>query len=115
MATRTQQDLATAVLQDLRLIAAEETPSAADRAYVINRYTEALEELRDDGLVWWDANAIPYAVFPAVVYYVGLVVSPGFGISINGNIDDALEGAKRRLRRRVAKRSTGEATELSDY
>ena len=74
-----------------------------------------LRKLRDDGLVWWDANAIPYAVFPAVVYYVGLVVSPGFGISINGNIDDALEGAKRRLRRRVAKRSTGEATELSDY
>lgn len=115
MATRTQQDLATAVLRDLHLIAAEDDPSAADKAYVIQRYTEALEELRDDGLVWWDANAIPYAVFPGVVFYMAIVIASGFGLGINGNVDDALESAKRRIRRRVSKRSTGEAIEISDY
>ena len=39
-----------------------------------SRTLEALEELRDDGLVWWAANAIPLAIFPGIVAYMALIV-----------------------------------------
>lgn len=115
MTTRTIQDLAKAVMQDLGLINATEDPAAADRDFIETNYMEALEELRDDGLVWWEANAIPLAVFQGVVSYVGIIVSEGFGKARTIPVDVELEAAKRRIRRRVAKPTTGEQTTFSDY
>lgn len=97
------------------MISGTETPNAADQQYILRRYVEALEELRDDGLVYWEANAIPAEVFLAVVYFMGLVVSSGFNKPTPPDLDAALEAAKRRIRRRISKRSTGEATMLSEY
>lgn len=115
MATRTTTDLATAVMLDLGLIEANETPAAADRAFIVLRYTEGLEELRDEGLVWWEANAIPLAVFPGVVGYVAVLVSEGFGKPRQVPMDVEIEAAKRRIRRRVAKATSGEQTSFTDY
>jgi hypothetical protein len=115
MTTRTLQDLATAVMQDLAIIDAMDSPTAEDRAFIELRYTEALEELRDDGLVWWDATAIPLAVFPAVVGYMSVAVSEAFGKARSVPVDVELEAAKRRIRRRVSKATTGEQTSFTDY
>lgn len=115
MTTRTIQDLATAVMQDLALIDATESPSANDRTFIETNYREALEELRDDGLVWWEANAIPLAVFPGMVGYMGVLLSEAFGKPRSVPLNVELEEAKKRIRRRVARRSTGEQTQFSDY
>jgi hypothetical protein len=115
MSTRTITDLARAVMEDLGLLAAGETLAQTDWDYVNRRYREGLEELRDDGLVWWEANAIPFVVFPGVVGYVSVLVSEGFGIPRTIPMDTDIEAAKRRIRRRVAKASTGEQTSFTDY
>lgn len=115
MTTRTITDLATAVMTDLGILDSRQSPAAEDRAYIESRYTEALEELRDDGLVWWDAGAIPLAVFPGVVGYVMVLVSEAFGKPRQVPLDVELEMAKRRIRRRVAKPTAGEQTSFMDY
>lgn len=115
MATRTINDLCQAVMEDLGLIDASDTPAATDKAFIERRYREGLEELREDGLVWWDTTAIPYAVFLPVVGYVSILVSEAFGLPRQIPMDTELEAAKLRIRRRVAKRSAGEQTEFNDY
>jgi len=115
MTARTIVDLTAAVMLDLALINANETPSATDHAFIAASYAEALEELRDDGLCWWDANAIPLAVFPAVVSFMSISVSEAFGKPRQVPVDVELEAARKRIRRRIAKPTTGEQTSFSDY
>jgi len=115
MATRTITELAKAVMDDLGLLEASENPTAAERSYIERRYREGLEELRDDGLVWWDAEAIPYAVFLGVVGFVSVLVSESFGTPRRVPMDVDLEAAKMRIRRRVAKNTSGEQTAYTDF
>jgi hypothetical protein len=115
MTTRTITDLATAVMEDLGVLDATASPSAEDRDLISRRYAEGLEELRDDGLVWWEANAIPYAVFLPVVSYVALLVRKPFFPELPPPSDPELDAAKLRIRRRIARRSTGEQTAFNDY
>ena len=115
MATRTVTDLATSGMLDLGLLNATETPSATDRDFIATSYAEALEELRDEGLVWWEAGAIPLAVFPALTSYMAITVSEGFGKPRQVPVDVELEAARRRIRRRIAKPTSGEQTSFTDY
>ncbi len=114
--TRTQAELARAVMEDLGLIAANEDPAAADQSMILRRYTNLIEEWRDDNIVYWEANAIPYEVFEAVVGAMRLVVGPSFGVPglVGEDLDNALEGAKRRIRRRVKKPASGQPI-AADY
>lgn len=109
MTTRTASDLATAIMRDLSLIDALEEPAAEDREYIVQRYANILEEMRDDLLVTWEADAIPYDTFEAVVGLMRIVIGPAFGIPglIGEDMNNALEGAKKRIRRRSMKRSSG--------
>ncbi len=102
---RTQEDLATAVMEDLGLLSPGETPSARDKESIIRRYANLLEELRDEQTVYWEANAIPYEVFEALVNVVVLLVKKSFGLDAptGEEMDWALEGAKRRIKKRIVK------------
>lgn len=117
MTTRTQSDLADAVMRDLGLLDAHETASAEDRAFIVGRYQNILEEIRDDELVTWDADAIPYDVFEGMVGLMRIIVGPGYGIPglVGEDLNQLLDGAKRRLRKRSMKRSSGQPTEVEYF
>lgn len=114
--TRTQAELAQAVMEDLGLINPDESPSAPDQAMILRRYTNILAEMSDEQTVYWEANAIPYEAFEAVVGLMRLIVGPSFGIqgTVGEDLNNALEGAKRRLRKRVVKPASGQSTAV-DY
>lgn len=117
MTTRTMIELAKAVMLDLGLIDASADPSAEDSAYVRARYQDLMAELRDDRLVYWEDDAIPREAFEAVVKLMGLTVGTAFGLAYpSGNdFERELEVAKRRLRRRVVKRSADVDLPVTDF
>ncbi len=110
--TRTQQDLAVAVMETMGALGAGEEPSARDQAFILKRYGDLLEELRDERLVYWEANEIPKEVFLAVVNVLVLLTQGAFGLPspVGEDMDDVLEGCKRRIRKRVVKPKSGEQT-----
>lgn len=113
---RTGNELAKAVMEDLGLLEANESPSAEDNAMIKRRYSNILEEMRDEKTVYWEDDAIPYEAFEAMVGLMRLVVGPSFGVPglVGEDLNNAMEGAKRRLRKRVAKPASGEPTAV-DY
>jgi hypothetical protein len=113
---RNQQELAFAVMEDLGLIGPGQSPAARDRESIVRRYQNLLEELRDENTVYWEYDEIPYEVFEAVVNVVGLMVMKSFGLPgpTAGDMDDALEAAKRRIRKRVVKPASGETVAADD-
>lgn len=117
MATRTTADLSLAVLENLGLISAGEGVAAADHEFISRRYANMLEEMRDERLVYWDFDAIPFEAFEGVVTLMSLVVEKSFGLpGLKGEeFNDALDGAKRRIRARVGKPASGQPTEVGYF
>ena len=118
--TRTKADLAAAVMEDLALINTGdgESPSAADEAMIIRRYQNMLAEMQDENIVYWSEDAIPYEAFEAVVGLMSLIVGPSFGkpkLAEGEAFNNALEDAKRRLRKRVAKPASGQPVASDDH
>lgn len=117
--TRTQAELAAAVMEDLALINTGdgETPSAADQEMITRRYQNMFAEMQDENIVYWSQDAIPYETFEAVVGLMSLIVGPSFGkpkIAEGEDFNNALDGAKRRLRRRVVKPASGKPVATDD-
>lgn len=78
--SKTENDLALAVLRELRLIRRSGgAPNAADADFVKQKYEGVLEELRDRGKVFWDLDAIPDRVFPSLTRVVAAECAPAFG------------------------------------
>ena len=103
--TRTGAQLAEAVMEDLGLLAPGETPSARDQESITRRYANILEELRDEQTLYWSTDAIPHECFEALVNVVGMLVMPSFGFPApkGEDMERALNGAKRRIRKHVVK------------
>ncbi len=114
--TRPQSELATAVMEHLGLTNAGEAPAASDASFVLRRYTNLMDELRDEQIAYWDNNAIPYEAFEGVVSAVGILVMGAFGLDapVGRELEDAMEVAKRRIRRRVVKPASGEPAAADD-
>ena len=114
---RTRLDLITAVLQDWNLCAQGESPSASDAAYVGGKYDNLLEELRDDGLVYWTSNAIPYEVFEAIIQWVGIHIAKGYGFPVPSGEqwNMYLDAIRRRIRRRTQKRTSQLPTPYENF
>jgi len=107
--TRTQSELAKIVLRDvLAVIDATETPNAEDDAAVDAAYADRLEELRDLGLAYWSANAIPNVVLRPLADLVGSTIAPAFGLPRAPELE---ANALRALRRHMAKAASGEPTQ----
>ena len=109
---RTRADLAKRALQKLSIVDALEEPSAEDGAYVRSVYDDKLEELRDEGLVYWDANAVPEAVVPALVKIVAAEIGPAFGLPFDAALHDA---GLQQLERHMARAASGEQAEVLYY
>lgn len=114
--TRTQQELATAVMESLGLIDPGEAPDAADKSSIIRRYGNLLEEMRDEQTLYWEADEIPNETFEALVNVVGLTVMGSFGLPtpIGDDMNKALELAKKRIRKRVVKPASGTGAGIYD-
>ena len=69
MSTKTSEQLATAVMRKLGLIDRMKEPTAAEQRDIIDLYEDKLEELGEDR-VYWTTDAIPRAVFGAMVRIV---------------------------------------------
>ena len=114
---RTMTEMAKAVMLDMGLLDATEDPVAQDREYIIGIYEDLMAEMRDERLIYWPDNAIPKEDFQAVVKFMSLNVGSGFGIPMATGraFEQELDYAKRRLRRRVVKESSGLDTHSADF
>lgn len=117
MTTRTESELAADVLRDLGVIAAEADPSALDSQWVIRRYRNILDELTDDGIAYWSADAIPLNVYEGLIDILALTVGPSFGRpwKRGRELEDALAIARRRIRARTHKRSAEVPAYVDDF
>ncbi len=111
MTTRTRAELAVAVLQELGVLDASETPTAEDSELVIDRHDELLAHLVDEELAYWAEDEIPLAVFGALRNLVINQVRGVFGEPVTAEEVEArhkmLMGP---LRRHVARAPSGTRT-----
>lgn len=107
---KTPTDLAIAVMQDLRVLSAEETPSAADLADIKARYYDIVEELEYIGVLAIDPDAIPEAYFRPLAGVVAARCAAMFGREA---MDET--GALRALMRVTRKPYSGDIAELNTY
>ena len=118
---KTKAELSTDTLLGIGVLNASETTPAADAAYVERRYDVKLEEWRDMGLVYWpntdrDTSEIPDVVFSVLCDLMGNEISAAFGSSSKPEDKDARETLLlKRLRRIMAKKSSGEPTRATYY
>ena len=123
---RTRREMATAVLQQLRLVTTGLPAAAEDIRTIIDQYEDVYAELVDRGLCYWPnssdtAEEIPNVVFRAVVNILTGEVADVFGKEEPMTTDDGYEPVSARvkgfrdLRRHMAKRPSGEATPFSSY
>lgn len=116
MTTRTTTELATNVLLHLGIIPSGATPAAVDSNYVVARYLDLYEELRDDGMAYWTSTAIPRVVFEPLTQLMALTVSTPFGFDVTPQaLEDGIAIFKRRLRRHTHKRSAEISVEVDDF
>lgn len=117
--TKTTTELADAVLRELGVVDAEETPDTVDRNYVVARYEDKFEELSAPGLdlTYWPVAAIPDAVFLILRNIMMMEVQGAFGEPLDPAEKEAREAALLRpLRRHVSRPATGvPAQSSSDY
>lgn len=81
----TKNDLALAVLEDLEVVAAGESPTAADSQLVIRRYNRLHEELVFKEIAFWESassaasDTIPDRVMRALTKLMAVVCADAFG------------------------------------
>lgn len=117
--SRTTTELADAVLRELGVVDAEETPDTVDRTYVTDAYAAKYDELAAPGreLVYWPEAEIPNAVFLALRNLIMMEVQGAFGEPIDPAEKDVREAMLLRpFHRHTAKGTSGRAAyAASDY
>jgi hypothetical protein len=101
--SKTTQQLATRVLERLKVIAAGDAPAAEDAESVKAFYSDTFEELRDGELAYWDADDIPDEAFQALADFIAGRMATDFGEAR----PDLEQSGETRLRRLSAKGATG--------
>lgn len=116
--TKTTTELADAVLQDLAIADASETPDTADRTVCTNAYESIWEEMNAHGreIVYWPIDEIPRPVFFIMRDLVRLEVQGTFGMPIPlGERDVLRERILMRLYRHTEESSSGLPVESESY
>lgn len=117
--TKTTTELADAVLRELGVVEAEETPDTTDRNYVISAYESKYALLAAPGyeLVYWPETAIPDVLLFPLRNLIMLEVQGAFGEPVDPVEKDAREQALLRpFRRHTAVQSSGRPAQSSqDY
>lgn len=110
--SKTTTQLADAVLRELGVVDAEETPDTVDRTYISDRYAEKFAELAAPGreLTYWPVAAIPDAIFLPLRDLMMLAVQGAFGEPIDPVEKEARETVLlRAFHRHTAKPTSGRA------
>jgi hypothetical protein len=117
--TKTTTELADAVLRELGVVDAEETPDSVDRTYVTDRYSEKFAALSAPGLevTYWAEDEIPDAIFLTLRDLIMNEVRGAFGDPVDPNEKEAREASLLRpLRRHISREASGlPAQAQSDY
>jgi len=103
-------DLAEAVLRQMAVIDATESPDSVDSDFVIDVYDQKYAELQAPGLelVYWKQDEIPEAIFLTIRDLVINECSGAFGEPTPPETKDARETIiLKRLRRHVSRPATG--------
>jgi len=88
--------IATMALTELGVIAADETPSASDQALALDKVASVHAALDAQGLVWWDATAVPRAFVEEYTKLTGQAAASSFGKSGDPQLVQFLEARVRR-------------------
>lgn len=121
MTTRTTQQLAEAVMRRIGGVDINKQPSAAERAWIEQLYAEKLEELVPVDKVYWEASAIPLAVFGAMSRIIAEEFAPAIGMAVptemdeGGDVVSIGEKGLRMLKRHMARGPSGVATKASYF
>src|SRR5690349_10482814 len=99
MTTYTEAELATRTLHDLGLVAADETPSAADLAWTIETNASEVAMLSAIGIPIWNGSeiSVPQEYFTILSRRCGLAVAPGFGLADLATAQMAMRDIERYL------------------
>jgi len=88
--------IATMALTELGVIAADETPSASDQALALDKVASVHAALDAQGLVWWDATAVPRAFVEEYTKLTSQAAASSFGKSGDPQLVTFLEARVRR-------------------
>jgi len=97
MTTYSQTDLATRMLKDLSLVAADEVPSATDLEWANETVSSEVAMLGSVGLPIWNGNemAVPQEYLTILSRRCGLAVAPSFGLMTFTAAQEAMREAER--------------------
>jgi hypothetical protein len=126
MAAKTKAELSDDVQRTLGLVAATETPVAADSSYIEDQYDHKLAELRDQGLAYWPNTSrttaeIPSSIYGALVDIMCDDVASAFGAKSPTTFDaygrqtSCGTAGLRTLRMHMMKRPSGEPTKATYF
>jgi hypothetical protein len=110
MTTYTSTQLSTRVLKDLGLVAAEETPTAADMEWVEQTVEAEIGLLNAKGIPIWNGSddSIPHEYLSVLSRRIGLALAPSFGLSDLATATVAMRAAEDDLRILGSIQGTGE-------
>jgi hypothetical protein len=97
VATDVPASIATAALIELGVIAADETPSAADQALAVSKVNAVHDSLASQAIVWWESSAIPRGVAEEYVKLSALYMASSFGKTADPAMLPVLEARVRRM------------------
>ena len=113
--TKTTAELTAAVLRELGVIDATESPEGTDETFVIAAYGSKFDELQDRELAYWAKTAIPNAIFLTVRDLTINEVRGAFGEPMSAADKEGQEIIiLRQLRRHTQVRASGHAAQ-ADY
>lgn len=117
--SKTSTQLADAVLRELGVVDAEETPDTVDRTYVSGVYTDKHAELSAPGreLAYWPVATIPDGVFIPLRNLIMLEVQGAYGEPVDPVEKEAREAVLlRAFHRHTARGASGRGEHSrSDY
>jgi hypothetical protein len=116
MTDYTEDQFATRVLKDLGLVAAEETPSAADLEWAKETAGSEITMLSALNLPIWNGSelSIPQEYLTTLSRRVGLAVAPSFGLADMATAQMAMREAERSLTLLAAPRGLSPSLLRSD-
>ena len=113
--TKTTTELAEAVLRELGVFDATESPETIDQTFVVAAYGDKYAELQDRELAYWSQTAIPTTIFLTVRDLTINEVRGAFGEPMSAMDKENQEIIiLRQLRRHTQVRASGHATQ-TDY
>jgi hypothetical protein len=108
MTTYSQTDLATRMLKDLTIVAADETPSATDLEWANETVSSEVAMLGSIGLPIWNGSemAVPQEYLTILSRRCGLAVAPSFGLMTMEKAQESMREAERYMTVMAAPRLT---------